>query len=1530
MKSIKCLIIGLILILNYLVATIVADSTAYTVATNWITERADGNGFSISETEIEKVNGEPVYYQFLLLPQGFIIVSGDKSTIPVFAYGFEANLETDIHDSLLVDILQSYSTLVVNNRDLGVDDNSDWERLIVPPAEFQPIESIVRVGPLLETVWAQGYPYNLFTPSETPVGCVAVSMAQVMNYWKYPIHGWGSHSYVPEYNQNFGEQTADFGNTFYDWDNMVAKLDTNSDLDADTTQAIAELMYHCGVSVEMNYRPTGSGAFLNYGNAPAIQALKTYFRYDESAYFASDNSPYEWETLILNDIDLGHPIIYAGCFRDTSSTDSTDITLCHAFNIDGYEFIQGGLYHHFHLNMGTGNVGYYYLNTMFYSENPRAILNLHPGELIANFKAEPDTGFLELTTQFDDLSHTFHDTTTPIIYHKWYFGDGTYLEYGNETESITHTYEEWDDYTVSLIVSNGDYSDTLVRPNYIQVQDSLTKIYVSDLFGEDNPSHGTEENPYKTIQKGIDRADEGDTVLVLYGIYYENINISKNIVLTSEFNSLFDSEMPTIDGSSEGSVVSFNNDLNRNTVIRGLIIKNGQSEYGGGMSCINASPVIEKVVIHNNTAEIGGGIYCKNSNPLIKNSTIVYNTATEEVGGIYYLLDAEINQIPTIINTIIWSNTQNQISLAGLNSSIAIANSDIEDGLVGIQINNTGSVHDLGGNISDFPVFSDVQNYNFSLQNNSPCIDVGIAFLTFQGDTIIDMDSLEFSGLNPDMGVYECDDCPYIRADFTVEYFDILTIEFQNSSWVYNTAEIDSLIWDLVDTTLYQLSVFTHSFDSLGMYPISLTVLNDSSFRSTKTKEIMVTSPPHNGPVWYVSPIGNDTLYTGSEEYPFATIQRGIDTAEGGDTVLVGSGIYFENIVMDKNITLSSYFSLTHDPEFINTTKINGGSSGSVIKVTDGIDSTATIKGFRLTNGIAENGGGIHLIQSSPKIEYVIIEENHANDEGGGIACTHYSFPFLNHATIIHNTGERVGGLYTDESSQTTVMNSIIWDDCEHSVGGTIDASFSNIRGDIQGEGNINTDPRLNDNFTPIWNETAFSPCIDAGNPESEWDTDNTPPDMGSIPAMSHRFDKWTLPSMQLNRGWKWMSFPVLDTLTNSPEYDGDMAEFLLGSFLPENEESGLHHLEWKPLYEDDAVLEKIIYETVMADWSNLDHTLTSPQGYKIQMQGDEMRALPVSGFLEDPSTSFPIWENQENWVGYFLEESQKPFDAIPREILSHITYIQGQHWYMVRGNTGEWLYTASTPKASFDYGGMYILKCDIDTVFYWNPPEIPHPQFEYEPPEYFTFNESASYIPVIVDTVENGEAVLELGIFLPNSNEDSLYCVGAEKVDGYPVPLRAYPGNQSLSDMSFQTTQGSGSGKQKEGYPGDSHLFSLNVNSIERKRSVSGNIYYSVSLILDKTESVPTIPNHFYVNNNYPNPFNAVTTIEYGIPEASTVVLTLNDVLGRQRAELMNKAHPAGFYSVRLDASFISSGIYFIQLTAGDFSTVKKLVVLK
>jgi flagellar hook assembly protein FlgD len=83
-------------------------------------------------------------------------------------------------------------------------------------------------------------------------------------------------------------------------------------------------------------------------------------------------------------------------------------------------------------------------------------------------------------------------------------------------------------------------------------------------------------------------------------------------------------------------------------------------------------------------------------------------------------------------------------------------------------------------------------------------------------------------------------------------------------------------------------------------------------------------------------------------------------------------------------------------------------------------------------------------------------------------------------------------------------------------------------------------------------------------------------------------------------------------------------------------------------------------------------------------------------------------------------------------------------------------------------------------------------------------------------------------------------------------------------------------------------------------------------------------------LNPAYPNPFNPITTIEYGLPKDSQVSITVYDMLGRIVKELINEKQSAGFHSIKWDASDLSNGLYLVKMAAGKYQKSQKVMLVK
>ncbi len=326
---------------------------------------------------------ETYYYVFNIPQGGFVIVSGNEAVAPVLGYSFEGSFLNgpmppacqhwlkDYQDQIAIVIASGYiATPAVK---------AQWNDLAA--GIVNTAKSVKSVNPLLYTTWDQGKYYNADCPVDaggsdghTWAGCVPTAMAQIMNYWRWPDTATGSYSYV---HPDYGTLSADFGATPYHWSEMPLELTTYND-------ALAELLFHLGVSVDLDYGPDGSGMF----NHKAAYSLRTYFGYSPSTeYIFRDTATHtNWKGLVLAHLDSKTPLYYAG-WADTINVSG------HAFVCDGYQDTTW-----FHMNWGwSGSYnGYFMLDNLTPSGNDftldhELILNIVPAGNYPSYCGDPDT-----------------------------------------------------------------------------------------------------------------------------------------------------------------------------------------------------------------------------------------------------------------------------------------------------------------------------------------------------------------------------------------------------------------------------------------------------------------------------------------------------------------------------------------------------------------------------------------------------------------------------------------------------------------------------------------------------------------------------------------------------------------------------------------------------------------------------------------------------------------------------------------------------------------------------------------------------------------------------------------------------------------------------------------------------------------------------------------------------------------------------------------------------------------------------------
>ncbi|MDD5694973.1 MAG: C10 family peptidase, partial [Bacteroidales bacterium] len=379
------------------------------VARNFLYSRVNRYAYtplqSISiEDEFQKrVHDTALYYVFNLKPAGYVIVSAWESAPPVIGYSLSGNWEEDHQPCNLRSWTGHYEEEIlwlIRHQTPPADQiRQAWDALAVDDGHGLNIFSGREVEPLLASTWNQDYPYNALCPEDPDgphdhclAGCVATAMGQLMYYYRWPLAGEGSYAYD---HPDYGEISADFENTTYDWNAMTDNATSRN-------EAIAELLFHIGVSVDMDYGPSSSGMW----NHKAAYSYKTYFRYSpETQYVFRDSTSMDWDSLVVAHLDRAMPCYYAG-WADYTYTSG------HGFVVDGYQ----GEY--FHMNWGWSGYldGYFLLDELAPGGNDfnyaqELIINCHPDTLqntYPPFCSGPDT-LHALAGSFGDGSGPLND-----------------------------------------------------------------------------------------------------------------------------------------------------------------------------------------------------------------------------------------------------------------------------------------------------------------------------------------------------------------------------------------------------------------------------------------------------------------------------------------------------------------------------------------------------------------------------------------------------------------------------------------------------------------------------------------------------------------------------------------------------------------------------------------------------------------------------------------------------------------------------------------------------------------------------------------------------------------------------------------------------------------------------------------------------------------------------------------------------------------------------------------------------------------
>lgn len=696
----------------------VNESVAKRIGANFISNKTRNEKSQLNLFHIEKGDdGQPNLYIYNVEGGGFVIVSASKNMKPVLAYSVRHSYDGEIPETAWY-FIENYSKNVDYCDENGVSmTGADIEWKLLENNELPTAKNTKTVNPLIQTLWNQDYPYNYYAPecysywtgNHCYAGCVACAMSQIMKYWDHPVHGHGSHSYV---HGTYGEQYANFGATTYNWAIMPNSLGSQAN---DAAKAVALLMYHCGVSVNMNFGPDGSGAY----SKDVETAMRQYFGYCAASY--QERSKYteeEWIALLKSELDKSQPVYFSG---------TSDSGGGHAIVCDGYD-----AYDYFSFNLGWSGSGndYYSINDVAgYHNNEAAVVNIFPLEINAD-----DNGIIYVSPDGTGDGSSWANATPYIEYASaratdvskmiWvktgtYYGDvdnmnGAFLIYKNNRVYGGFAGNEGPDF-------NLNDRDFEANPTILDGQNARRVLYQTDHF----MNHEYSIWDGFTIQNGSSGAGAG--AYLCCNSRFENCKFLNNnangfgggayIISAYYDNATVKFTSCSFEGN-HGSLGGALCDMTGAQLLNCRFTNNSAMTKGGAYYIYaNKESKIVNSIFDRNTANLGGALYNKGKITVI-NCDIVDNQVTENGGGIYN--ETKYNKF---YNSIFWGNTKN----GGANQiygTSTFKNCAVQGGFAGTNIIDLSDDND-GTDSGNYPRFTDPENGDYSLDRASVCVDAG-------------------------------------------------------------------------------------------------------------------------------------------------------------------------------------------------------------------------------------------------------------------------------------------------------------------------------------------------------------------------------------------------------------------------------------------------------------------------------------------------------------------------------------------------------------------------------------------------------------------------------------------------------------------------------------------------------------------------------------------------------------------------------------------------------------------------------------
>jgi len=407
---------------------------------------------------------------------------------------------------------------------------------------------------------------------------------------------------------------------------------------------------------------------------------------------------------------------------------------------------------------------------------------------------------------------------------------------------------------------------------------------------------------------------------------------------------------------------------------------------------------------------------------------------------------------------------------------------------------------------------------------------------------------------------------------------------------------------------------------------------------------------------------------------------------------------------------------------------------------------------------------------------------------------------------------------------------------------------------------------------------------------------------------------------LNLYAGWTWLSFPRLERSLNNPVPTIPVLERI--ECFPIELQLDAQNTWFKH------------YNPITTNWTGLLDDVESTSGYKlyIDYQGGPNTEIDLWGAKLDPETEMTLEPNIENWIGYFLEETQDPFDALGGQewVDENLTMIKTQYWTMIKEcNQGNCRWRITGSETPFEYGDMVILITDEEEAipFQWIssaqiPLSIIIPQ-----PEYFSYEEKADYIPFFVE-FDSTSDIQEIAIIAEGEYKGAAVRVEGDTI----VELNAYlEGTPPGTPLEFETWNGFKASNVKDNYLVFNHQLQTNVKC--QIYAGENRQYYVISLREGEEFNIPENLSEAYCR---PNPFTGETTITFRLNKSQNTKVEIFNLSGKSIKTLMEGEFPAGLYNLEwkgdnTEGRKVKEGVYFYRINCGNKEIINgKIVKIK